>query len=644
MEEAKLDRGESSHGGHYIAAVTGSGNSEYLLRWVATTTHRLNASWTALHVRGPDQVQSPLCVVKNLALAKDLGAEVVSLVDSDIAACIVRYARIKHAHALVIGKADDEALPFLGRRSIMDEILRQSGDLDVFLLRGNAPVPLWRRRPGKGVKRGLATGIPFALSALGAVTALGFLAQPALGYRSISILYLWAIISLPFVSSRAVVIASALISALLWNFLFIPPRLTFSIASLEDILMFLAFFLAAFVGGFLTSRLKEKESALSLRERRMAFLYGFTKAIARVRGVEAVVGLAQNYLMEHLRLSSAIFLCDGEGRLDTSLAVGEAPDFEPRHSAFEEGLALRCFQAKESVADGNDRFYYPLGSQETVVGLLFVDGKGALSIRGESRELLATLADNIALALERELLAAENERNKMAGESARLSKILLNHVSHELRTPLTTIKGAVSGLLDIGSDEDPQLRSALLNETLIAANRLNALVEDLLAMSRLEAGRLQPRIETAYLSELLGAAQLALGMDLSDRTIKLGDMAKEYEIEADPSLIVQVFRNVLRNFAAYTPDRSALLIDVETKSGFSSISFSDNGPGVRARELPLLFDTFFRGEAGAAKQGCGLGLSICKGIVEAHGGSIEAGNVEGGGLLLVLHLPRKVEL
>ncbi len=201
----------------------------------------------------------------------------------------------------------------------------------------------------------------------------------------------------------------------------------------------------------------------------------------------------------------------------------------------------------------------------------------------------------------------------------------------------------MSGLLVDGSDEDPQLRSALLNETLIAANRLNALVEDLLAMSRLEAGRLQPRVEIAYLSELLGAAQMALGMDLDGRTIKLGKEVNDFEIEADPSLMVQVFRNVLRNFAGYTPLKSILLIDAETRPGFSVIRFIDNGPGVRARELPLLFDTFFRGEGSAAKQGCGLGLSICKGIVEAHGGRIEAGSSEGGGLSLVLHIPRKVE-
>ncbi len=435
MEESSLGRGESGHGGHYIAAVTGSANSEYLLRWVAMTAHRLNASWTALHVRSGEQLESPDGVEKNLALAKDLGAEVVSLVDSEVAACIVRYARIKRASALIIGKADDEGLPYMGRRSIMGDILRESGDLDVFLLRGNAPVPLWRARYRRSLRRGSVTGIPAALAALGAVTALGFLAQPALGYRSISILYLWAIISLPFVSSRVVVIASALLSALLWNFLFIPPRLTFSIASLEDILMFLAFFLAAFVGGVLTSRLKEKESALSLRERRMAFLYGFTKAIARVRGVDAVARLAQDFLLENLRLSSAIFLCDAEGRLDTSQAAGDTADSPRQHAAFKKEIATQCFVTKQSVADGNDRHYYPLGSQETVVGLLFVDGNGTLTIQGESRELLATLADNIALALERELLAAENERNKMAGESARLSKILLNHVSHELRTP-----------------------------------------------------------------------------------------------------------------------------------------------------------------------------------------------------------------
>ncbi len=638
MEEDFGGRPETGHGGHFLVAVTGSENSGYLIRWTDTAARRQGAAWTALHVHDPDHPEDSARLDRNMALAERLGAEILSVVDREVAACIVRHARIKEATALVIGKAEEGEGSFLGRRSIMEGILKESGDLDVLILRGKSPVrPI--RRPLK-LKTGIGSlrGIPYAAAALSAVTAVGHFAQPALGYRAVSILYLLAIITLPFACGRLTVIGSAALSALAWNFLFIPPRLTFSIASLEDMLMFAAFFLAAFVGGFLTSRLKEKESALSLRERKMAFLYSFTRAVSRVRGIENLARLAGDYLERHLHLSASTFLLDPDGNL--ALVRSPEPGTDPS-PGFEPASARRCFETDECVAEGDDTLYIPLGSQVDVLGVLYVTGRGKRNLRGETRELLAALAGNLALALERELLAEENERNKMAGESARLSKILLNHVSHELRTPLTTITGSVSGLLEGNAAEDPRLRCELLSETLIAANKLDLIVENLLAMSRLETGRLALHPEPAYLGELIGASREGLDSDLAGRTLILSEKARDAEIEADPVLMVQVFRNILRNFTAYTPEGSSLRVEWESVPGASVVRFSDDGPGVPDRELSLLFDTFFRGSRSCARQGCGLGLSICRGIVEAHGGSVRAARSDRGGLVVELRLPSK---
>lgn len=638
MEAEYGNRPETGHGGHFLVAVTGSENSEYLIRWTDSAARRQGAAWTALHVHDPDHPEDSVRLDRNLSLAERMGAEILSVVDREVAACIVRHARIKEATALVIGKSEEGEGSFLGRRRIMEGILRESGDLDVLILRGKSPVRPIRRPLRLRAGIGSFRGIPYAAAALSAVTAAGHFAQPALGYRAVSILYLLAIITLPFACGRITVLASAALSALLWNFLFIPPRLTFSIASLEDMLMFAAFFLAAFVGGLLTSRLKEKESALSLRERKMAFLYGFTRAVSRVRGIEDLARLAGDYLERHLHLSASTFLRDPDGNLalvrPPKTAADPAPGFEP-------ASARRCCESDECVPEGDDTLYIPLGSQDDVLGVLYVTGRGERSLRGETRELLAALAGNLALALEREHLAEENERNKMAGESARLSKILLNHVSHELRTPLTTITGSVSGLLEGNAAEDPRFRGELLAETLVAANKLNLIVEDLLAMSRLEAGRLVVRPETVYVGELIGAAREGLDSDLSGRTLIFSEDARDAEIEADPVLMVQVFRNLLRNFTAYTPAGSTLRVEWGSEPGAAIVRFSDDGPGVPDRELPLLFDTFFRGSRSTSRQGCGLGLAICRGIVEAHGGSVRAAKSDRGGLCLELRLPRK---
>jgi two-component system sensor histidine kinase KdpD len=617
--------------------VTGSRNSEYVIRWTDAAARRQGAAWTALHVHDPERDEDPAGLERNIALARKLGAEILSAVDRDVAACIVRHARIKDAGVLVIGKAEEADRSFLGRRSVMEDILRESEDLDVVILRGKSPVPPARRPLRIRDASGPLRGIPTALTALASITLLGHLAQPALGYRSVSILYLLANMALPFVCGRVTVLASAALSALLWNFLFIPPRLTFSIASLEDLLMFAAYFLAAFAGGLLTSRLKEKESALSLRERRMAFLYGFTRAVSRERGIEGLARLTSDYLERHMRVKASVFLRGPGGSLETGSPVGGGPT-----PGFNPDAAVRCFQSDVCVADDPSRLYIPLGSQDQVLGVLHVEGPGERVLEGENREVLSALAGNLALALERELLAEENERNKMAGESARLSRILLNHVSHELRTPLTTITGSASAL-QAGAAEDPALRRELLSETMIAAGKLNRIVEDLLAMSRLEAGRLVVRPETAYVGELIGAAREGLGFDLGGRTVTLEETARDAEITADPALLVQVFRNILLNFTAYTPSGSTLRIGAGSAPGETAVHFSDDGPGVSERELPLLFDTFFRGSRGAARPGCGLGLSICRGIVEAHGGSIRADRSGLGGLRIELRLPRKEE-
>ncbi|MBP7096166.1 MAG: DUF4118 domain-containing protein [Spirochaetia bacterium] len=627
-------------GGRYLVAVSGSGNSEYLVRWTEAAARRLDAKWIALHVRGPRPEPDPAALERNLGLAASLGAEVVTAQGDDVAEAIIRHARMLKASALVIGKADEVPAQFLGRRSLTEEIVRESGDLDLIVLRGENPVPLPKRRRGRPLPPPRLRDGLIALGALAAVTALGLVARPALGYRSISILYLLAIISLPFACGRRTVIAAAALSALLWNFVFIPPQLTFSIGSLEDLLMFAAFFLAAFAGGIMTSRLREKEEALSLRERRTALLYGLTQSLTRVRGVEEIAALGSAFAAEHLGAVVGFWLRGPDGALESGKPLRPAAG-RSRRADPDPGAARTAFTMNTAVEDGAACLYLPLRAPDAAIGVVVAEGPGRKPFRGESRELLATLAGNMALAFERELLAAANEEHKLLDESARLSRVLLNHVSHELRTPLTTIKGSVSGLLDGSAGEDPVFREELLGETLKAADKLNALVEDLLSMSRLETGSLRLRRERTCVAELVATAQGGLADELAGRTVRMDGSCAEAEFEVDPALMVQVFRNILRNYAAYTQDGAVLEVRATTLWEDLAVSFSDDGPGVPPRELPSLFDTFYRGSNGARKPGSGLGLSICKGIVEAHGGTVAARPSASGGLEIALRLPRK---
>ncbi|MBU0935522.1 MAG: DUF4118 domain-containing protein [Spirochaetes bacterium] len=637
MDKRIKSLAELGAGGHLMAAISGSGNSEYVIRWTEAVARRFGASWSAINVVSMNHLGETEAASRNLFLAEQAGAEIIKVSADDIAGTIVRNARIKKANVLVIGKAEAGGRSLREKPSLMDQILDRSGDLDVIVLQGQNPTGEKKRRSWQSRRAPSFRGVLYAAGLLASITLAGVLAQPALGYRAVSILYLLLIICLPFITSRFVVFTSAFASALLWNYLFIPPRLTFSIGSLEDILMFAAFFLAAFVGGFLTSRLKEKESALLSRERRMSLLYGFAREISQIRGLENLVQFCVSFLAEHLALDSSIWLDDKEG---VCADVPHNDGFSPGQPV-NDTVAMRCLSAGLTVTDEDSALYVPLTAAAAQLGVLYVKSQLKQGIHGETRELLATLAGNLALAIERELLTQENDRIKLAGESARLSKILLNHVSHELRTPLTTIKGATSGLLDGTAADDPELRSNLLTETLVAANKLNTIVEDLLAMSRLEAGRLVARKELVFIGELIGAAACVSERDFTADRLVLEDSARDFEVMADPALMVQVFNNLVRNFLEYTEGRALLRINAERHDGKVYIIFTDNGPGVSDAELINIFDTFFRGAAGQRRQGCGLGLSICRGIVEVHGGSVAAGHAEGGGLRITVQLPDK---
>lgn len=617
-----------SAGEHYLVAVSGSRNSEYLIRWSAAAVRRVGGVWTAMHVHSADGEGDQTNLDRNLDLARKLGADVISIPAEDVAAALIRYARIKQATALVIGKTDSPSAAFRERKSVMERILRESGDLNVVLLRGDSPSLPRKRRESV-----LFASMPMrdyflVFGIMAAVTVFGFLVHWFIGYRSIAIFYLLAIISVALVAGRGAVFLGAALSALGWNFVFIPPTFGFAFRNWEDAILFSSFFLSALFVGFLTSRLKRNEAVLSIREERMAMLYGFSRLLSRTRGTEEIAAVSASYLSYSLGAKVSVLLRGRNGRLEVD--EGEA-------GRADEVVAERCLLVNGQETDADGRWYFPLTSPDHPLGVLVVEGLDKGEPPGEVRELFATLSGNIGLAVER-------EAHKSAAESERLSRTLLNHVSHELRTPLTTIKGSVSALLETqtpAATEEAAFRVALLTETLAAADKLNDVVENLLAISRLEAGALRPHPEATELMELFGAARDSLRDELGDRQVLIDPSCADVDLFVDPALMVQVIRNLLRNFAAYTPVGATLRVSAGTEGPFRTLLLADDGPGVPLHEVPRLFETFSRGSNGARRPGCGLGLSICRGIVEAHGGTISAESGTDGGFAVTIRVQIK---
>ncbi len=626
-----------------LVAVSPSPNSEYLVRWTRRMAASLNARWTALHVDtgAPLRREDGEALQRILALARQLGAEVVSIPSEDVARAIVRYARIANVGQIIVGKSSAGGARLVAsRKSLTEQIVKESGNIDVLVVQRKS----WTGPTKAGLVRRLrgATALHLAVAFLVilGVTGVNLLALPVIGYTSVSIIYLLLITGLAFVFGRSVAVAAPVLCALLWNFLFIPPRLTFSIHKLEDILMFVMFFVTAFTTGFLTSRLKANEKALAAREEKISLLYSFLQSLSEKQTIAAMAETSLAYISRFFGVEAVLHLREDDGGLSKRpLSLGGVRVSEAEYAA-----ASWCFQrsapagARTTTPVGAAYHYVPLTTPDSTVGVLGVHLRDGTSWAQEQEDLLLTLARNLSLSLERELLAQEKRKNMMVAESERLSRIILNTISHEMRTPLTAIKGSLTALMDGATAGDPSARGELISEALVASDKLNLIVENLLSMSRLESGVLRLNRTRTDVDELLSAVLDSMRDELAAHPV---DVVKEEslpDIQVDFVLVMQVLANILHNAVSYTPVGTSIRIAVASGPGGLAIDICDTGPGVASGELPRLFEKFYRGSP-ATTRGCGLGLAICKGIVEAHGGRITACAAPGGGLCIQLVLP-----
>lgn len=649
---AGADAARFARSGAKLAVAVGpSPSSEYLIRWTRRAAFSQRAEWMAVHADtgGYASAEDAARVEKHMELARRLGAETITVAAVDVVRDVLDCARARGTTQIVVGKSgiSFSRLPWR-RPSIAERFMRESSGIDCVAVQERDRVP--RRSRLAGLRGAMAAFLAApigrygaAAAAWAALTAANVVVARAAGYRAAAIVYLAGVtvssISLPL----GPVLALAAASALSWNFFFIPPLFTFAIGRADDALTFALYFVVAIVTGALGTRTKTNAVALAEREKRMRVLYDLAQKLAAARGSEECVAAALEAADSILGGKTAFVPRGSDG--DERASGSGAPELDEKETAaarYACGSGVPCGRGTDILPEGRFRWLPVAAGSDALgaVGMILPEGTPWTA---PAKDAAAAIAHAFASALERERLADRRRRASVEAESERLAKTLLDSVSHEMRTPLAAIAGAASALGDAGTASDPAVRGALVEELIAASGRLDALVGNLLSMTRIESGFLRIAARPSDPAEILAAA--AADAREASRAGKDGERRMLVDASAAPrpalldeALIVQAVSNVARNAIRYSPaDKPIELRAVETGSDLV-LSVRDYGQGLRPDELASVFGKFCRGK-NAKGGGLGLGLSICKGIVEAHGGSVEARLPPGGGLEVAIALP-----
>jgi two-component system sensor histidine kinase KdpD len=480
-----------------------------------------------------------------------------------------------------------------------------------------------------------AAGIVAGVTAL---LVLLFESYPQVGYHAVGLLELFTVLLVAIYLGRGPALLAACMSAISWNFLFISPRLTFAISEVQDAIIFVLYFVIAILAGNMTARLRQQERLASYHAERMEALYTLAHATATAVNMDDVLSSAVGQIGRVFDADVAILLAQGE-QLEQKAHRASTYTVDAAGYRVAQWVFANTVRAGRNTAQCQQTpaQYWPLRTPGGTVGVIGIYLRQAAPLSADQELLLGTFVNQIALVIERELLDEAAEQALMLRESERLYGALLNSISHELRTPIATITGAAS-LLQAQPHADGRVRAELTRAIQIAAGRLNRLVANLLDMSRLDAGRLQLKLDWCDVGEVIGVAAQRVEECLIQRPLSIDVPPDLPLVQMDFVLMEQVLVNLLDNACTYSPPQAPIMIDARVADRRLIIAVTDGGKGIPPEDLPRVFDKFYR-VPGSATGGTGLGLSICRGLVEAHGGTLAAENAASLGARFVITLP-----
>jgi two-component system sensor histidine kinase KdpD len=619
-----------------------------LVRYGRRLAERLRAPWAVLYVetarsqslseRERDRIADAM------RDAERLGGEAVIVPGGRVSDEILNYAKVNNVTHIVIGKPQSSRWMEFLRGSLSHDLIRGAGNISIHVIAGDQPAAA-RKPEGTGAAPQAFDPWPYLASTgmVALATGVGFGLQQILAVQNIALVFLTAVLVSAVQFGLWPALFACVLSVLAFNFFFLPPLYTFTIAEPENVVALFFFLVVAVIASNLTARVRGQVVAARQRAKTTEDLYSFSRKLAAVGTLDDVLWAAAFQIASMLKVRVVLLLPE-EGGIDVK--AGYPP--EDLLDEADVAAARWAFENSRPAGRGADtlpgakRLFLPMSTGRGTIGIIGIDSdKEGPSLTPDQRRLLDALSDQTALAVERVHLVEDLDRAKRVAETDRLRNALLTSISHDLRTPLASIIGSAGTLADFSGLLSGEAKRELALTIQTEAERLNRFIANLLDMTKLESGAIRPNFAPHDISEIVGSTLRRAAKILEGYRVDVRLPDDLPLLDLDPVLFEQVLFNLLDNAVKFAPPASRIQIQGVSDGRWASLQILDEGPGIARGDNERIFDKFYRVEkADQVQAGTGLGLAICRGFVEAMEGTIVADNrSDRSGAVFTIRLP-----
>ncbi len=640
-------------GERFLVCISEDVRAAGLVRYAKRLADRLHGPWVALYVEGRRSLQLSEVerdrIADTLRLAEALGGEAVTLPSADrsIAEDVISYALANNVTQIIIGKSVRTRWFEILHGSVVHDLVRRSGNISVHVIAGDTvagqPIPKKSTRPAERDNAFDARPYGAALVAVAVALGLAELIVVWIGPTNSDLVFLTAVVAVAVRFGLWPSLFASVASALAYNFFFLPPIYTFTIADPHNVTAFGFFTLVAIIVSSVAARGRTQTVATMERARTTESLYAFSRKLAGAGTLDDVLWATayQTALMLKVRV---VLLLPERG----SIAVKAGYPPEDILDDADIAAAKWAWENNRVAGRGSDtlpgakRLFLPMHTGRGAIGVMGIDSdKPGPLLTPDQRRLLDALRDQGALAIERVRLVEEMDRVERVAETERLRSALLTSISHDLKTPLAAVLGSAGTLRDLADKLSTSEKAELLATIIDESERLNRFIANLLDMTKLEAGAITPNVALHDLGEIVGSALRRASRILSRHEVEL-ELAPDLPmLELDAVLFEQVLFNLLDNAAKYAPPETTIRIQGWRNGDAVCLRVLDEGGGIPAADLEHIFDKFYRAQkTDQVRAGTGLGLAISRGFVEAmHGTIVAANRSDRSGAMFTINLP-----